>query len=341
MLGNLYQTPASTRPKYALDAPTTPTEGGNPLRKGVMLALMALAAGLFFVLPDGDDEVIAVSSADPETPAVTIPEAATTSSALQAVSSANETADDAATAQVAIATEAALTGAEHSLSSSLAISSMGRLMSEAQEAAAAADGSPSTTVSPAPVAPTPSTTATAAAETTEAPATTAADGSSTSQPTDSSTSSTDETATDTDETATDTDASTTTSSVADGSSSSSTPETTVPASTVPETTAAPETTVAQAGWLDSGYGVMLPKVLLDIRWCESRDRYDAANPSSSARGAYQFLSGSWAAYGHKDRYGVSTADQASPAQQDEAALITWERDGTRPWNASKSCWSGR
>ena len=61
--------------------------------------------------------------------------------------------------------------------------------------------------------------------------------------------------------------------------------------------------------------------------------YSAANPRSSARGAYQFLTGSWAAYGHAKRYGVSTADKASPAQQDEAAVITWERSGTRPWNS--------
>lgn len=79
-------------------------------------------------------------------------------------------------------------------------------------------------------------------------------------------------------------------------------------------------------------------MLLRIRFCESTDNYQAANPSSSARGAYQFLTGSWAGYGHADRYGVSQAHLATNAQQDEAALITWQRDGTRPWNASKSCW---
>jgi hypothetical protein len=80
-------------------------------------------------------------------------------------------------------------------------------------------------------------------------------------------------------------------------------------------------------------------VLLSIRYCESRDNYTAANPSSSARGAYQFTSGSWAAYGHAERYGVSQAHLASAAQQDEAALLTWQEAGTSPWNASKSCWS--
>lgn len=92
------------------------------------------------------------------------------------------------------------------------------------------------------------------------------------------------------------------------------------------------------GWVDSGNGVFLPPILLEIRFCESTDNYTAANSRSSARGAYQFLSSSWAWYGHAARYGVSSADQATPAQQDEAALLTWQQDGTRPWYASRHCW---
>ncbi|MDH3295636.1 MAG: transglycosylase family protein [Acidimicrobiia bacterium] len=105
------------------------------------------------------------------------------------------------------------------------------------------------------------------------------------------------------------------------------------------TTTAPPTTAADNGFVDAGHGVYVPPILLKIRWCESRDDYTAANPSSSARGAYQFLTGSWSAYGHASRYGVSQAHLATPAQQDEAALITWQRDGTRPWLASKHCWA--
>ncbi len=92
------------------------------------------------------------------------------------------------------------------------------------------------------------------------------------------------------------------------------------------------------GWIDAGHGIWLPPILLQIRFCESTDNYQAANQRSSARGAYQFLTGSWAAYGHADRYGVPQAHLATPAQQDEAALITWQADGTRPWNASRHCW---
>ncbi len=93
-----------------------------------------------------------------------------------------------------------------------------------------------------------------------------------------------------------------------------------------------------AHWVDAGHGVWVPPILLEIRWCESNHDYTAANPRSSARGAYQFLTISWNAYGHAARYGVPYAHLATPAQQDEAALITWQVSGTRPWLASRSCW---
>lgn len=96
---------------------------------------------------------------------------------------------------------------------------------------------------------------------------------------------------------------------------------------------------APTGWVDAGNGVFVPPILLRIRSCESNDNYVAANPRSSARGGYQFLTSSWAAYGHAQRYGVFQAHQATPAQQDEAAVITWQRDGTRPWYPSRYCWS--
>lgn len=117
---------------------------------------------------------------------------------------------------------------------------------------------------------------------------------------------------------------------ADGSTTITEPTTT--------TSAAPAPTAHPDGWVDTGNGVFVPSVLLAIRFCESTDNYTAANRYSSARGAYQFITGSWASYGHAERYGVSQAHLATPAQQDEAALLTWQRDGTRPWNASRSCW---
>ena len=94
----------------------------------------------------------------------------------------------------------------------------------------------------------------------------------------------------------------------------------------------------ESEWIDAGNGVAVPDVLLRIRYCESTNNYRAAHAVSSARGAYQFLTKSWEWYGHAARYGVASADLATPAQQDEAAVLTLRRDGTRPWLASWSCW---
>ena len=92
------------------------------------------------------------------------------------------------------------------------------------------------------------------------------------------------------------------------------------------------------GWVDLGHGIWGPPILRDIRRCESRDNYAAQNSRSSASGAYQFLRSSWVWYGFAGRYGAATAAQAKPWQQDEAAVLTWLRDGTRPWDASALCW---
>ncbi len=169
-----------------------------------------------------------------------------------------------------------------------------------------------------------SDTATSAAADSESSSTTAAEsqGSETDTTVDPSTETTvaDETATTTDSSPTETTAEQTSTTVAEATT----------------TTAATST---EEAWVDAGNGVSLPAVMLDIRYCESRGDYQAANTASSARGAYQFLTGSWKHYGHAERYGVAFAHLASPAQQDEAALKTWQADGTRPWNASKSCWS--
>ena len=113
------------------------------------------------------------------------------------------------------------------------------------------------------------------------------------------------------------------------------------------TTGKPTTTVGlvvpeigpESEWVDSGNGVRVPDLLLRIRFCESTNNYKAAHVNSSARGAYQFISGSWRWYGFADRFGVASADLATPAQQDQAALDTLNRDGTRPWNESKACWA--
>lgn len=94
----------------------------------------------------------------------------------------------------------------------------------------------------------------------------------------------------------------------------------------------------ESQWADAGNGVRLPDVLIRIRFCESTNNYLAANSGSSARGAYQFLTMSWEWYGHAARYGVAQANLATPAQQDEAAWLTYQQSGARPWAESRHCW---
>ncbi|MGH1492089.1 MAG: transglycosylase family protein [Acidimicrobiales bacterium] len=95
----------------------------------------------------------------------------------------------------------------------------------------------------------------------------------------------------------------------------------------------------ESEWVDSGNGVMVPDILLRIRFCESTNNYLAANSTSSARGAYQFLNKSWDWYGHAARTGIAEAHLASPAQQDESGLLTLQSQGTGPWAESRACWS--
>lgn len=94
----------------------------------------------------------------------------------------------------------------------------------------------------------------------------------------------------------------------------------------------------ESQWVDAGNGIALPDVLFRIRFCESTNNYESANATSSARGAYQFLTMSWEWYGHAERYGVPSANLAAPGQQDEAALKTFEQDGAKPWAESRACW---
>lgn len=106
----------------------------------------------------------------------------------------------------------------------------------------------------------------------------------------------------------------------------------------PTATTPPPAETHPAGYVDAGNGVWIPSVMVAIRHCESHDNYKAVNSSSGAAGAYQFLASSWASYGFAAKYGVKSAKDATPAQQDEAALAAYLRSGTTPWKASKSCW---
>lgn len=79
--------------------------------------------------------------------------------------------------------------------------------------------------------------------------------------------------------------------------------------------------------------IVLPDILIKIRYCESKDDYTAQNPKSTASGAFQFIDGTWNGYG-----GYAKAKLAPAYIQDEYALLTYQKQGARPWNASKYCW---
>lgn len=68
-----------------------------------------------------------------------------------------------------------------------------------------------------------------------------------------------------------------------------------------------------------------------VRNRESHGNYSVVNGSSGAGGAYQFLPSSWQALGFASRFGVARAEQATPAQQDQAAAETYARMGRSPW----------
>ena len=96
----------------------------------------------------------------------------------------------------------------------------------------------------------------------------------------------------------------------------------------------PSPTVGGEGAAEGAETTEMPAVMWRIRRCESGGDYRAANPRSTASGAWQFLDSTWR--------GVTglpgRARDYSPAVQDRAALKLYRSSGTRPWNASKGCW---
>ncbi|MEM7275586.1 MAG: transglycosylase family protein [Actinomycetota bacterium] len=309
------------RPPYALEVDAQPDEPPSRsvrARQIALVLLMAMTGSLIVVLPEPSDD-FALESAEPSTSVTVAPSNAGVGRLSDDQAEAAPGADGVETELALAPTSVAPVPPEPQLD-----------LADAAAMAAAALPSPTeqepeattTTVEPAP-------------ETTEAPTTTAAPAVGQDDATESETT---DPAADTTEAPSATQAPTGDEDQPEAVDGGETPTTTAPAPDPEPTTTEAE---GEPGWVDAGHGVLVPPVLLAIRWCESRDDYTAANPSSSARGAYQFLTGSWDAYGHKDRYGVDRAHLATPAQQDEAALLTWERDGTRPWNASKSCWQSR
>lgn len=78
--------------------------------------------------------------------------------------------------------------------------------------------------------------------------------------------------------------------------------------------------------------------LESIKNCESGGNYSAVNASSGASGAYQFLDSTWQSMSASAGY--ATAASAPESVQDAAAIELYNAQGTTPWAASESCWSG-
>lgn len=73
--------------------------------------------------------------------------------------------------------------------------------------------------------------------------------------------------------------------------------------------------------------------------CESGGNPTVQNAVSTASGLFQFINGTWAAYGGREF--APTAKQATVEQQYIVANRAFAAEGYRPWNASKSCWGGK
>ena len=77
-----------------------------------------------------------------------------------------------------------------------------------------------------------------------------------------------------------------------------------------------------------------PDLPLAIAQCESGFRWDAANGRSSARGVFQYLSGTWRTT-KEGRKGTSVLDTEAHIRMAVTHIAT---SGTSPWNASRDCW---
>lgn len=72
--------------------------------------------------------------------------------------------------------------------------------------------------------------------------------------------------------------------------------------------------------------------------CESSGQ-NVQNSSTSASGYFQIMDGTWAGAGGVDKYGVTSAIDASfEAQADIAFQIASARGSLADWNASRACW---
>ena len=78
-----------------------------------------------------------------------------------------------------------------------------------------------------------------------------------------------------------------------------------------------------------------PDLPLAIAQCESGFRWDASNRTSSARGVFQFVKGTWRTTS-EGRKGTSVLDTDAHIRMAVKHIATL---GTGAWNASRRCWA--
>ncbi len=82
-----------------------------------------------------------------------------------------------------------------------------------------------------------------------------------------------------------------------------------------------------------------PSRMAKVVWCESRMKSDAKNPHSSARGLFQWLTGSWNYYGKQLWGSLKGKDPYNPIDNIDLAIYVIQKRGYQDWGSSKGCWS--
>ena len=129
-------------------------------------------------------------------------------------------------------------------------------------------------------------------------------------------------------------------SLQSGESSESEPAESAEVEESPESAESPEEVVVVEP--EAGAGVEVPEGTTLQQWhalreCESRQNYQALNPTGQYRGAYQFSVRTWdwlAGTHYPELVGVDPA-KASPADQDRMAYQLYEINGWNPWPTCK------
>jgi hypothetical protein len=128
----------------------------------------------------------------------------------------------------------------------------------------------------------------------------------------------------------------------------------IPQSRTPATAPASTTTTAQPPTARARTApIVIPRRLRVIRWCEAGSYLGLPFLSTNYRafthgfngssGGYQILRSTWRSWARSSGKGFryAAAYLAPPDVQDWVALWGFTHNGTRPWNASRSCWGSR